>query len=498
MKIISLRSFLPVVIALAGATFAKDDPNAALLRDIANLKREVAALESMKAEKLDSLERKEAARWEARYKATAKAKEAEEQSRAMEENYSRLAGEASRLEEELVKTKNEADEKKELLGAAQDAHRVITTQVRRRVDEAATTVSSDFPVGLEARTLAYSNASQALSGKDPDPAPAIDAFFHAGLDRLTLTLTQSLETRQTMFEDGHTGNAWRLRLGTLFLGELEKEGAGASQILLRTGSLQGRTFAWRENLARDYNMRLHTAILASVQGHERALIPFDVLQFKSTGSGFVRSEEKSSLGRFAAWFKAGGIILYPLFAVGLLALLMILERLYFFARHATNIEAFMEKFKAYTDRSDWKGAKEFCSRSRSSLALVLRSIAEHAHSTRDSAEKAVREAMLKEIPGHEKRLSLLAAIGTAAPLLGLLGTVSGLVTLFKVLNQLGTNDPKVLAGGISEALINTETGLAIAIPVLLIHGWLQERVDTLNAALSARSLEVMNKNWPET
>jgi biopolymer transport protein ExbB len=133
------------------------------------------------------------------------------------------------------------------------------------------------------------------------------------------------------------------------------------------------------------------------------------------------------------------------------------------------------------------------------LARVLQAIFRNANfSTREAAEKAVQEAMLKEIPGHEKRLSLLAALGTAAPLLGLLGTVSGLVALFKVLNQLGANDPKVLAGGISEALINTETGLAIAIPALLIHGWLQERVDTLSADLSAKSLEVMNGIWPST
>src|SRR6185295_2049349 len=162
-----MKSVSLFLMAFASASFAKEDPNAVLLRDIANLKREVSALESMKAEKLDSLEQKEAARWEARYKAAAKAKEAEEQSRVMEETYSRLAGEASRLEEELVKAKNDADEKKELLTAAQEAHGAIATQVRRRVDEAASTVSSDFPVGLEARTMAYSSASQILSGKEP-------------------------------------------------------------------------------------------------------------------------------------------------------------------------------------------------------------------------------------------------------------------------------------------------------------------------------------------
>ncbi len=487
------------ILFFAACLFAKDDPNAALLGQIDSLKRQVAALESLKAEKLDSLEQKEAARWEARYKAAAKAKEADDQSRAMEENFSRLASDASRLEEESVKARNDADEKKDLLTAAQDAHAALAVQIKRRVDEAAAAVSTDFPAGLEARTLDYSNASQALSGKEPDIGAGLGGFFHAGLGRLDLTLSQSLETRQTVFEDGHAGSAWRLRLGTLFMGELEKDGAGTSQILLRTGSLQGRTFAWRQNLAGDYNARLSEAVQAAVQGKSSAWVPFDVLQFKSTGSGFVRGDQTSLLRRFATWFNEGGIILYPLFAVGLLALFLIIERLVFFGRRATDTEAFMQKLRPYLDKRDWKGAEGICAGSRSSLARVLKAVFRNAgFPTREAAEKAVQEAMLKEVPGHEKRLSLLAALGTAAPLLGLLGTVSGLVALFKVLNQLGANDPKVLAGGISEALINTETGLAIAIPALLIHGWLQERVDTLNAELSAKSLEVLNTIWPST
>ena len=150
-------------------------------------------------------------------------------------------------------------------------------------------------------------------------------------------------------------------------------------------------------------------------------------------------------------------------------------------------------------RDRWPEARALCDKNGSSLARTLGAIAAQAGDgkSRDSAEKAVREAMLKEIPALEKRLPLIAALGTAAPLLGLLGTVSGLVTLFKVLNQLGANDPKVLAGGISEALINTETGLAIAIPVLLVHGFLNEKLDTITANLNGRSLEALNKLWPK-
>jgi biopolymer transport protein ExbB len=183
--------------------------------------------------------------------------------------------------------------------------------------------------------------------------------------------------------------------------------------------------------------------------------------------------------------------------VGIFALLMIVERLIYFARKSTRPEAFMKRFHELIDQRRWQEAREFCAKSGSSLARALGAIAANADKTRETAEKSVREAMLREIPSLEKRLPIIAALGTAAPLLGLLGTVSGLVTLFKVLNQIGANDAKVLAGGISEALVNTETGLAIAIPVLLIHGFLTEKLDTMNATLSSHSLEVLNKIWPK-
>lgn len=481
-----------VALALAASALAKDES-----RNVEALRREAAALEALRAEKLEALERREAARWDARYKAVAQAREAEERARALEEAYARLSTEASRLEEEWIKARDAADEKKEAFEAARAAHEAFIAQIRRRADEAASALPTDFPVGLEARTLAFSEASRALSGNAPDVTAALRHFWKGMFLRLDLTRTRALETRPSTLEDGRAVNAWRLRLGTVFVAELEKEGQGASQLLLRTGSLQGKTFAWRQNLAGDNNKLIEAAVRAAVGGNEKAAVPFDLLQFRSTGAGYTRGEGQTAWASFKAWFKAGGVTLYPLFAVGFLALFLIVERLVFYARRSVNTEKFMAGYRAFADRGDWAGAAAYAAKSRSSLARAMQAVAENAGKTREEAERAVQEALLKEIPAHERRLSLLAATGTASPLLGLLGTVAGLVTLFKTMNQLGASDPKLLSGGISEALINAETGLAIAIPVLLVHGWLQERSDALNADMSARSLEMLNKIWPE-
>jgi biopolymer transport protein ExbB len=495
---------LALAAGLLAATLAaaKDDPLALKRKALEDMQREEASLENLKAEKLEALEKMEAGRWDARYRSAARAKENEERARSLEEKYGRLASDLTRAEEELVKARNESKDKADEAAAVRQGWDGFNASLKRSVDGAAENLALDVPVGLEDRTLRLSKASELLASKGaPNTQDALSSFLDASLLRVDQTLKQSIEDRQAVFGDGRPASAWRLQLGTVFIAELEKGNgnghAAESQILLRTGNLQGKTFVWRSDLAGDNNRILAAAISGAAQGKDKVSLPLDVLQYKSLGSGFVKSEQLSLMARFAAWFKAGGVTLYPLFAVGILSLLMILERLIYFARKNTNARAFTARFLSLAEARRWQEAREMCARSGSALARTLGALAAKADQSREAAEKSVREAMLREVPALEKRLPLIAAMGAAAPLLGLLGTVSGLVTLFKILNQLGANDPKVLAGGISEALINTETGLAIAIPVLLIHGFLNERLDTMNAAISSSALEALNKIWPK-
>jgi len=493
-------SIILLALLAAGTAAAKEKPEAALRKTLSDLQMELTSLENLKAEKLEALEKGEAARWDARYRQAAAAKENEEKARSLEEKYGRLASDLTRLEEELVKARNDSKDKADEAAAVQAGWDAFHATLKRAVDAAAGNLSLDIPVGLEERTLKLSRAGDLLastSAAKPTTQDAMTAFLDVSLLRLDHTLRQSLESRQAVFGDGRPADAWRLQLGTVFVGELEKGGQGESQILLRTGNLQGKTFVWRNDLAQDYNKILAGAVSGASSGKAMVTLPVDVLQYKSLGSGFVKGEEQTWTESFAAWFKAGGFNLYPLFAVGIIALLMILERLIYFARKNTNARAFMAGFLKLVEQGRWREARDFCARSNSALANTMGALAAHGEGSRQEAERAVRETMLREVPALEKRLPLIAAMGAAAPLLGLLGTVAGLVTLFKVLNQLGSNDPKVLAGGISEALINTETGLAIAIPVLLVHGYLNEKLDTINATLSSSALEALNKIWPK-
>ena len=114
---------------------------------------------------------------------------------------------------------------------------------------------------------------------------------------------------------------------------------------------------------------------------------------------------------------------------------------------------------------------------------------------RAAAEKAIEEVFAGEVPTLERGLSTLSVLATTAPLAGLLGTVMGMIQLFEVITMHGTSDPKLLAGGISVALLTTEAGLIVAIPLQFLLTFLTNRADTIRARMEKAGLAVLNTRW---
>jgi biopolymer transport protein ExbB len=131
------------------------------------------------------------------------------------------------------------------------------------------------------------------------------------------------------------------------------------------------------------------------------------------------------------------------------------------------------------------------------MARIVQSSIERRGQGRDAGERAVYELLALEAPPLRRGLNTLAVIAGAAPLMGLLGTISGMITLFAAVTHHGTGDPKFLAGGISEALITAMTGLAIAIPVLFIHDLMRGAKDRLMATMESNAISILNAVYPE-
>lgn len=124
---------------------------------------------------------------------------------------------------------------------------------------------------------------------------------------------------------------------------------------------------------------------------------------------------------------------------------------------------------------------------RNPLGRVMKAFTDNRNVDAETLERKLDDAILRELPPIQRGLGALMVIAEAAPLLGLLGTVSGMVATFQALSMFGAGDAKVVAGGISEALVATIIGLCVAIPTLVVHSFLKSRSDGIVQVLDEQA-----------
>jgi len=177
--------------------------------------------------------------------------------------------------------------------------------------------------------------------------------------------------------------------------------------------------------------------------------------------------------------EAGGPVMIPIGLLVVLALGLMLERLLFLVRARRSLRRLKGVVPALARGERPDAVRERLRGHNGLLAAVLTTVLDHPV----GGEAAVDQALREQAPALERSLGLLGVLGTVAPFLGLLGTVTGLITTFGALTAFGSNDPRLLASGISEALITTQAGLIVAIPILLVHAFLSNRVDDVSDRL---------------
>lgn len=173
----------------------------------------------------------------------------------------------------------------------------------------------------------------------------------------------------------------------------------------------------------------------------------------------------------------GGVIMIPMILLSIFVFALIVERGLFLRYMRQRSSPFMAAFFAHWDNDDVGAAREAANNHEGPIARMLRSGINQLGNSKENIRESLRQAALAEMPDLNRFLSTIAVIGTMMPILGLLGTVSGMISTFEVITVKGTGDPKALAGGISEALITTQTGLIFALPIMLLHNFLENRVD---------------------
>lgn len=179
------------------------------------------------------------------------------------------------------------------------------------------------------------------------------------------------------------------------------------------------------------------------------------------------------------WFNDGGNTMWFILASSVLAVAFTVERLLRMKR-----SRIVPKNLAARAREMWRQGKhdeliELCDQDDSTLARAIRRMVVHRHVPMADVRTIVGDAVSSEFNLFHRRTHPIAVAATVAPLLGLFGTVSGMITAFRQFRALGeTGDPGVFAGAISVALITTEAGLMVAIPSLLMWHWFRNRTNS--------------------
>ena len=192
----------------------------------------------------------------------------------------------------------------------------------------------------------------------------------------------------------------------------------------------------------------------------------------------------------------GGPLMFLILLCSVIAFAVVMERLWHLRRARINTEAFMEDISETLKRNRIMDGIDKCNAMPGPIAHILKAgILKHDR-PRPEIKEAIEDAGLYEVPRLEKNLGVLATIAHISPLLGLLGTVTGMVRAFQVIEQkaaaLMPVNPGNLAGGIWEALITTVAGLSVAIPTYVAYNFLVSKVDGFVLEMEKSATDLIN------
>ena len=195
------------------------------------------------------------------------------------------------------------------------------------------------------------------------------------------------------------------------------------------------------------------------------------------------------------YLEVGGPILWVLVVISIGAFAVVLERIVFFARNEKNVGSnFKDEILSLVASKKLDEAIALCDTKKSCVASAVRKFLQKAPKGIDvqDYEFILKEVTNQEISPYERRLNLLASVMSISPMLGLLGTVTGMIRAFTNISKYGAGDAAVVADGIAEALLTTAAGLMIAIPVIVVYNYLNRRLEKMENEIDDVVTNIIN------
>jgi biopolymer transport protein ExbB len=208
----------------------------------------------------------------------------------------------------------------------------------------------------------------------------------------------------------------------------------------------------------------------------------------SGGAAFAKYAKRAG---FSDRIGEGGPLVWPILAIGLVAILIIIERLITVMKSYADSRRTMGIIEGLSVDTHWDRLGEMLGADKPHQRVVLCAIS-NRDEDREALEGLVHESIIREARSFERFLPTLGVLGAIAPLLGLLGTVTGMISTFQSITVYGTGDPRMMAGGISEALVTTMLGLTVAIPIMFFHNFLSRRGVNIIDDMEEKAAVVVN------
>ncbi|TDJ07284.1 MAG: MotA/TolQ/ExbB proton channel family protein [Deltaproteobacteria bacterium] len=205
-------------------------------------------------------------------------------------------------------------------------------------------------------------------------------------------------------------------------------------------------------------------------------------------------EEAEEVGRTVQdWYAMGGWIMHGILGCSILTLALVLERVWALRRNGVIPRSLLAKLHDHMRQRDVSQILTLCGSSETSIARVLRAGLLHFDHGLGSMQDAVETAGAHEATLLRRNLPMLAALANIATMMGLLGTVLGMIESFDLIAKTGTGDARVVAGGIFQALVTTAAGLIVGITAIGFHSFLRRKVEVLEGDLDEISFRMLEQ-----
>lgn len=443
----------------------------------------------------DSLHREIAQRWKLKEANIAKKEYYKEELNELLDSQEKLFNQLTVIKEEKYSLEQRLEAERKKLDEKRTEQNYLYSVIDEILEKETDAIKGFFPCDIDS-SLLFINRLKENFVKRKNFNPTIEALSNYFIENLSKSSSISFVNTTLLPENSEALHIRMLRFGTVF-----GYGRGENGNLYIINQ-SGKEGVERYRIKKIENQELLLKLQKNFEVWEeenkiKGTVPVDILQSDLSGM-MITGKKESIYIKTKRFIRAGGSVMIPLLFLPIWAIVIIFFKFIQFTIQKVNHQRLLKKVIPFIEKGDKEALISLVNKDKSKIASIIkRCIDESQKNQKETAERISLEFLNSEIHRLNSHLNTLGVIAAVAPLLGLLGTVTGMIKLFEVITRYGTTDPKLLAGGISEALITTETGLIIAIPILLIHNFLRNIKNNIASTLQNIFVKIINRLFME-